>query len=154
MIVLMKKKKRTWWTAYFAVLADHWLKLKESKKRLKCLNLEQKKFYGIKVMVIPVVTGSQGTIPEGLVKRLENKRTTGGHLDYSIVKISRNTEKSPGDLKRLSVTQTPVENDQQILVWKTLKGAILIILSKQFQLQVTILNMCNLLRPSGLSKVF
>ena len=43
---------------------------------------------------------------------LENKRTSGYHPDYSIIKIGKNTEKSPGDLKRLAVTQTPKEDHQ------------------------------------------
>ena len=51
---------------------------------------------------------------------LGNKRTSGDNPNYSIVEISQNTEKSPGDLNRLAVTQTSVEN-QLILVWKTLK---------------------------------
>ena len=40
--------------------------------------------------------------------RLGNKRTSGHHSDYSIIKIRQNTEKSPGDLRRLAVTQTLV----------------------------------------------
>ena len=36
---------------------------------------------------------------------LGNKRTRGDHPNYSIIKISLNTEKSPGDLRRLAVTQ-------------------------------------------------
>ena len=47
-----------------------------------------------------------------------NKRTRGD----SVIKIGQNTEKSPGDLRRLAVTQTPVEDHQLTLVWKTLKG--------------------------------
>ena len=43
------------------------------------------------------------------------------NLNYSIIKISQNTEKSPGDLMRLAVTQTPVKNYQLTLVGKTLK---------------------------------
>ena len=38
------------------------------------------------------------------------------------MEISQNTEKSPGDLRRLVVTQTPVKNHQLTLVWKTLKS--------------------------------
>ena len=34
----------------------------------------------------------------------------------STVKISQNTEKSPGDLRRLAVTQTPVKDHQLMLV--------------------------------------
>ena len=32
------------------------------------------------------------------------------HSNYSIVEIGQNTEKSPGDSKRLAVTQIPVED--------------------------------------------
>ena len=42
--------------------------------------------------------------------RLGNKRTSGDHPDYGIIKIGQNTEKSPGDWSRLAVTQIPVEN--------------------------------------------
>ena len=48
--------------------------------------------------------------------RLGNKRTSGDHPNYSIIKIGQNTEKSPGDLKRLAVTHIPVENPQLTLV--------------------------------------
>ena len=41
---------------------------------------------------------------------LGNKRASGNHPNYSILEISQNTEKSPGDLSRLEVTQIPVEN--------------------------------------------
>ena len=51
-----------------------------------------------------------------------NKRSSGDHLNYSIVGNSQNTKKSPGDLRRLAVTHTPVENHRLTLVGKTLKG--------------------------------
>ena len=41
---------------------------------------------------------------------LGNKRTGGDHPNYSIIKIGHNTEKSPGDLRTLSITQTPIRN--------------------------------------------
>ena len=37
-------------------------------------------------------------------------------MDYSIIKIGKNTEKSPGDKKRLATTQTPVKEHQLIPV--------------------------------------
>ena len=37
---------------------------------------------------------------------LENKRTTGDHPNYGIVEIGQNTEKSPGDLRRLAGVKT------------------------------------------------
>ena len=41
---------------------------------------------------------------------LGNKRTSGDHLNDNIVEMSQNTEKSPGDLRKLAVDKTPVEN--------------------------------------------
>ena len=52
---------------------------------------------------------------------LGNKRNSGDHPNNSIVEISQNTKKSPKDLRRLTVTQTPVKNHLLALVWKTLK---------------------------------
>ena len=43
---------------------------------------------------------------------LGNLRTSGEYLDDSIIKMGQNTEKNPGDLRRLAVTQTPVEDHQ------------------------------------------
>ena len=47
---------------------------------------------------------------------LVNKRTSGDNLNYCLVEISQNTEKSPGDLRRLAVTQTLERNHQLTLV--------------------------------------
>ena len=52
---------------------------------------------------------------------LGNKRTSGYHPNYSIVEIGQNAEKSPGDLSRLAVSQTPVRNHRLMLVGKTRK---------------------------------
>ena len=35
------------------------------------------------------------------------------HRNYCIIEIGQNTEKSPGDLRRLAVTQTPVKDHQR-----------------------------------------
>ena len=40
---------------------------------------------------------------------LEDKRTSGDHPNNSVVEIGQNIAKSPKDLKRLAVNQTPVE---------------------------------------------
>ena len=42
-------------------------------------------------------------------------------IGKSIIKNGQNTEKSPGDLRRLAITQTLVRSHQLTLVWKTLK---------------------------------
>ncbi len=41
---------------------------------------------------------------------LGNKRTSGYHPNYSIIKIGLNTKKNPGNLRRLAVIQIPVRN--------------------------------------------
>ena len=55
--------------------------------------------------------------------RYSHQRTgtgTGGRAE--IIEIDQNTEKSPEDLKRRAVTQTPVKIYQLTLVWKSLKS--------------------------------
>ena len=42
-------------------------------------------------------------------RRLGNKREIGNHSDDNIIKIWQNTEKSPGDLRKLAVTQSLVK---------------------------------------------
>ena len=54
-------------------------------------------------------------------ERLGNKRTSEDHPNYYIIENDQNTEKSPGDLRKLPVTQTPVKDHQLKLMWKTLK---------------------------------
>ena len=49
--------------------------------------------------------------------------TNGAGVDYpnyGIIENGQNTEKCPEDLRRLAVTQTPVENHLLTLMWKTL----------------------------------
>ena len=112
-----QQKKRTCKIVDFAVPADHRIKLKESEKKNKHLDLasELKKLWNMEVTVIPIVNGALGTVTEGLIKGLEDLEIRGR------VDISQNIEKSLEDLRRLVVTQTPVRNHQLTLVWKTLK---------------------------------
>ena len=58
---------------YFAVLADDRIKLKESKKKDRYLDLarELKHLWNMNVTVIPVITSAPGTIPIGFIKELE-----------------------------------------------------------------------------------
>ena len=44
---------------------------------------------------------------------LGNKKTSGDHPKLNITENGQNTEKSPGDLRRLAVTKTPVKNHQR-----------------------------------------
>ncbi len=43
-------------------------------------------------------------------------RPSGDHPNYYIIENSQNTEKSPGDLRRLAVTQTPGKDHQLMLM--------------------------------------
>ena len=68
----------------------------------------------MKVTVIAIAIDALVTISKGLVgcgaERVGNQRTSRNHPKYSIVKIGQNTEKSPSDLKRLPVPQTPLKS--------------------------------------------
>ena len=58
----------------FAVPADHRVKLKESEKKDKYLDLTselKKKLWNIKVTFKPIIIGALGTVTKGLVKGLE-----------------------------------------------------------------------------------
>ena len=64
----------------------------------------------MKVTIMPIMIGAFSTVTKGLLKGLGRWKTSGDHPNCSIVENSQNTEKSPGDLRRLAVTQTPVKD--------------------------------------------
>ena len=112
----------------FAVSVDPRINLKVSEKKDKYLDLarELKKLWSMTVTIVPIVIGALGTIkrPGGL----GSLRTGRDYTNDSIAKNGQNSETSPGDLRRLAVTQTPVKNHQLTLMWKTLKEQITIII--------------------------
>ena len=65
----------------------------------------------MKLTIIPIVIGAFGTVTKGLLKGLEDLEV-GGRVEtiYYIIENGQNIEKSPGDFRRLAVTQTPVKN--------------------------------------------
>ena len=65
--------------------------------------------------IIPIVIGAFGTVTKGLLKGLEDLEVS-GRVETIQTTALLNTEKSPGDLRRLAVTQTPVENHQLTLM--------------------------------------
>ena len=73
--------------------------------------------------MIHIAFGALGAALKGLFKGLEvleigsvgNRRTNRDYPNNSI-EIGENTEKSPEDLRRLTVTQTPVKEHQVTLV--------------------------------------
>ena len=118
-----QQQQRTWQIVDFAVLADHRVKLKESEKKDKYLDLakELKKLWNMKVTVISIVIGvlCRVTTLVKKTRRLGHKRTSRNNSNYSIVEIDQNIKKSQGDLRRLVVSQTSVKNHQLTLMWKT-----------------------------------
>ena len=68
--------------------------------------------------VIPIVIGVLGTVTKLLVHRKEGVEVRGPleTKHYNIVEIGQNTKKSPGNLRRLAITQTPVKTHQLTLV--------------------------------------
>ena len=64
----------------FAIPADHKVKLTESEKRDKYLDLAREmkeKLWTMKVTVIPIVIGALGKVTKGLVPWLEDLETRG-----------------------------------------------------------------------------
>ena len=71
---VINKKKRTCKIVDFAVPVDHRIKLKESAKKDKYLDLDwelKKKLWKMKVTIITIVVGAFGTVTKGLLKGLE-----------------------------------------------------------------------------------
>ena len=69
--------------------------------------------------IISIVIGALGTINKRFgtgTGGLGNKWTSGEIQNYSIIEIGQNTEKSPGDFRRLAVTQNPVRNHELTLM--------------------------------------
>ena len=73
----------------------------------------------MKMMVIPILTGTIKTTHKGLLKRVEDLEIRGqveAFKNYRFDKIGQNTEKSPVDLRRLAVTKNTVKDRQLTLV--------------------------------------
>ena len=109
----------------FAVPADHRIKLKECEKKDKYLDLARE--FKKKTMEHAsdnhtncnlCVWNSNQRITKG-TGGLGSLWTSGDHPNYYIIENGLNTEKSPENLRRLAVTQTPVKNHQLTLKWKT-----------------------------------
>ena len=99
----------------FVILADHRVKLKESEKKDKYLDLARE----MKKKTVEHENGSYASCnwcswysDQRIATKtweLGNKRTSRSHACYSIAEIGQNTEKSPEELKRVAVVQTSVK---------------------------------------------
>ena len=92
----------------FAASVDYGLKIKESEKKNKYLDLarELKKVMEHEGNVDTNFNWYARNDPQRLDKgiRVRNRRTNRNHQNYSIFEIGRNIEKSPCNLRRLAVT--------------------------------------------------
>ena len=78
----------------------------------------------MKMTVIPIVISTLGTVIKVLVQRLEDLKIRGRVATTrvtALLRLAKNTEKSPGDLRRLAVAQTQMKRHQPTLMWKTFK---------------------------------
>ena len=73
-LIIINKNKRICKIVDFAVPADYRIKLKESEKKDKYLEIarELEKLWNMKVKIVPIVIGALGTITKGLLKGLED----------------------------------------------------------------------------------
>ena len=69
----------------------------------------------MKVAIIPIVIGAFGTVTKG-PGRFRSWQPSGDQPNNSIIENGQNTEKSPEDLRRLAVTQSPVNDYQMSLM--------------------------------------
>ena len=79
--ILTANKKRTCGIVDFAIPAENWVKIKESEKRDKLIDLarelKKKKLSYMKVTMVPIEVGALGTIPKEMVKGLEDLKIRG-----------------------------------------------------------------------------
>ena len=105
----------------FAVQADHRVKLKENEKKYvwTFARESKKKLWNMRVVVIPIIIVALCTVTKGLEQGLGDLEIRGRvETILTIIEIGQNTEKSPGDLIRLAVTQTPEKNHPLTLIGK------------------------------------
>ena len=95
----------------FAAPADHRIKLKESEKNDKNLDLarELKTLWNVKVTIVPIVIGTWGTITKGLLKGLEDLQVGGREETTQMTallrtaRIQRRVLECWGDLQSLKL---------------------------------------------------
>ena len=111
----------------FVVREDHSVKMKVNEKINKRLDLARKlkKQWNMKMTVIPFIVGARRTVLNSLERWLGELEIWGknrDHPNHSIVEISLNTEKSPGDLGdllslRYQWKKLLVKTGIKIIIW-------------------------------------
>ena len=108
-LIVINKKKRTCKIVDFAVPADHRIKLKESEKKGKYLNLARELKKLMKVTIIPIIIGAFSTVTNVLLKGLE-ELVVGGWVEtiqttelLRMARIQRRVLETWGDLLSLKL---------------------------------------------------
>ena len=125
-LIIINRKREIW-----ILLSQLTTELKESEKKDRYHDIarELKIPWNMKVAGIPIVIDAVGTVTISKRSREhKNKRTSGDHPNYNIFEIGQNTEKSPGVLRKLVVTQTPVTDHQLTLRWKLSRSKMIIVI--------------------------
>ena len=76
-LAIINKRKRTYRIVYFVVMADHRIKLKESKRTISTWYVAEE-LRNMKVTWILIVIGVIGTVTKRLIMRLEEWEVRGG----------------------------------------------------------------------------
>ena len=118
----------------FAVRVDHRIKPNEDEKRGKYLNIasEPKNMENESddnTECNRCTWNNTQRIFKG-TGRLWKRWICGDQQNYIIFMMDQNTKKSPGDLRRLSVTRTPVKKHLITLLWKNSPTSIIIKIRK------------------------
>ena len=91
--IIINKKTSICKIVNFAIPADNRIKLKESEKKDKYLDLarELKKLWNMKVTIVPIVIGALGTITKGLLKGLGDLEVGGRVENIQMTALKRTT---------------------------------------------------------------
>ena len=120
-LVIINKKKRTYRNVDFAVPDDHSVKLKESEKQDKYLDLarELKKLGNMRITIIPIVISVLCIVTKGFIQGLEDLEINGRVEAIQTTallrsaRILKRVQETWGDLLSLRLQLT--------LMWKVLK---------------------------------
>ena len=122
-LITINRKKRTWEIVDFAIQADHRIKLKENEKMNKYLQLarELKKDMELEGDDYTNHVWCFWYIHQRIIKGTEGVGgwwMSGEHPKYNIIENGHNTKNSPGELRRLAVTETAGKDHQLTRMWK------------------------------------
>ena len=119
LVMIIKKRQKKRELTVEGNLLSQQTKEWKSKKTYFELARELRNLWNMKLTVMQIVIGPQSVGKK--LGRVGNWKNNREHANCRIIENTQNTEKSPGDMKRLVVTQTIVKEHQLTLVWKTRK---------------------------------